>query len=102
MTFYVLTIELYRILESILSDIYNTWQSRSGKHPESSRSTRYGSLDVIMELDDKLSAYEANVPGVLNWTKAQSLHKANSHQVSILERQRNVLWARYDKSHLIS
>jgi hypothetical protein len=102
MTFYVSTIQLYRILESILSDIYNAWQSRSGKHPESSRSTRYGSLDVIMDLDDKLSAYEANVPGLLNWTKTQSSHKANSHQVPILERQRNVLRARYDISHPIS
>ncbi|CAP91523.1 Pc13g04540 [Penicillium rubens Wisconsin 54-1255] len=29
MTFYVSTIELYKILESILSEVYNAWQSRS-------------------------------------------------------------------------
>ena len=97
LTFYVSAIELYGILESILSDIYNAWQSRSGTNSlEPSRSIRDGSLDVIMDLDDKLSAYEANVPGVLNWTKKRSSHRANRDQTSILERQRNILQARYD------
>ncbi|KAJ5387009.1 hypothetical protein N7509_009550 [Penicillium cosmopolitanum] len=95
MTFYVSTIELYKILEAILSDIYNAWQSRSNHHrPLSHRGMKHSSLDVIMELDDKLSTYEANVPAVLNWTGIHPL-SPNSHQDPIFKRQRNVLRARF-------
>jgi hypothetical protein len=96
MTFYVSTIELYKILESILSEIYNAWQSSSRHHrPMSPRGLKHKSLDVIMELDDKLSAYEANVPSVLNWTKADPPFNPNTYQGSVFQRQRNVLRARY-------
>lgn len=97
MTFYVSTIELHKILESILSDIYNAWQSHSNIHrPASLRDSKHSSLDVIMELDDKLSSYEANVPAVLNWTNKTS-HRSTGQQGSLFERQRNVLRARYPK-----
>jgi hypothetical protein len=100
MTFYVSTIELYKILEAILSDIYNAWQSRSNHHrPLSHRGTKHSSLDVIMELDDKLSTYEANIPPVLNWTGIHPL-SPNSHQDPIFKRQRNVLRARYSQPFL--
>lgn len=96
MTFYVSTIELYKILESILSDIYNAWQSHSNAHrPASLRDSKHSSLDVIMELDDKLSSYEASVPSVLNWTNKQTPHSSTGQRGSLLERQRNVLRARY-------
>lgn len=96
MTFYVSTIELYKILEAILSDIYNAWQSRSNHHrPLSQRGIKQSSLDVIMELDDKLSTFEANVPPVLNWTNTHPPLSPNSFQDSIFNRQRNVLRARY-------
>ncbi|KAJ5084211.1 hypothetical protein NUU61_008790 [Penicillium alfredii] len=96
MTFYVSTIKLYKILESILSDIYNAWQSRSNSNrPTSPRETRPGSLDVLMELDDKLSLYEASVPHMLNWTNARPRLGAGCHQGSIFERQKNVLRARF-------
>lgn len=94
MTFYVSTIQLYKILESILSDIYNAWQSRSNQHRSMSlRGIRHSSLDMIMELDDKLCAYEANIPSVLSWTNTQPLN-AESRQQSVFDRQRNVLRAR--------
>lgn len=97
MTFYVSTIQLYNILESILSDIYNAWQSKSTHHRSMSlRGIRHRSLDVIMELDDKLSAYEASIPSVLNWTnETPILSPNNHHQQSIIKRQQNVLRARY-------
>lgn len=96
MTFYVSTIELYKILEAILSDIYNAWQSRSNQNrPLSYRGMRHSSLDVIMELDDKLSTYEANIPTVLNWTSMHPPLSPNSHEDPIFKRQRNVLRARY-------
>ncbi|KAJ5088027.1 hypothetical protein N7456_011643 [Penicillium angulare] len=94
-TFYVSTIELYKHLESILADVYNAWQGRSDRHRTVSiNGVRQNSLDVIMELDDKLSAYEANIPPVLNWTASQPLSPSDSSQ-PIIQRQRNVLRARF-------
>lgn len=96
MTFYVSTIELYKILESILSEIYNAWQSSSRHHrPMGPKGLKHKSLDDIMELDDKLSAYEANIPPVLNWTNPYPPFSASTSQGSIFQRQRNVLHARY-------
>jgi hypothetical protein len=48
-----------------------------------------------MELDDKLSTYEANIPPVLNWTGMHPPLSPNSYQDAIFKRQRNVLRARY-------
>lgn len=97
MTFYVSTIQLYNILESILSDIYNAWQSKSTHHRSMSlRGIRHRSLDVIMELDDKLSAYEAGIPSFLNWMNEPPTSSPEGHsQQSIFKRQQNVLRARY-------
>ncbi|CAG7951477.1 unnamed protein product [Penicillium salamii] len=94
LTFYVSTIELYKILESILSEVYNAWQTRSNSNQASSpRSSKICSLDVLMELDDRLSAYEANVPSPLNWTN-EPLQHSGSGGISIFKRQQNVLRAR--------
>jgi hypothetical protein len=93
MTFYVSTIELYKILESILAEVYNAWQSRSNSiRTTSPRGSKLCSLDVLMELDDKLAAYEANVPQPLNWTNSTSF--SDSAHKSIFKRQQNVLRAR--------
>lgn len=95
MTFYVSTIELYKILESILSEVYNAWQSRSNSTRASlPRSSKLCSLDVLMELDDKLAAYETSVPQPLNWTDEPPLHHSGSGNASIFKRQQNVLRAR--------
>ncbi|KAJ5258185.1 hypothetical protein N7524_009741, partial [Penicillium chrysogenum] len=96
MTFYVSTIELYKILESILSEVYNAWQSRSNTtRTGSPRSSKLCSLDVLMELDDKLAAYEASVPQPLNWTDEPSLHRSGGGNASTFKRQQNVLRARF-------
>lgn len=95
MTFYVSTIELYKILESILSDVYNAWQSRSNHRPVSLQGASQSSLDMIMELDDRLSTYELNVPAVLNWTRSLPPNTSHDHQNPVFQRQRNVLRARY-------
>lgn len=94
MTFYVSTIELYKILESILSEVYNAWQTRTNSSGTSTpRGSKLCSLDVLMELDDRLSAYEASVPRLLNWTN-EPLQRSGSGNVSIFKRQQNVLRAR--------
>ncbi|GFF89331.1 activator of stress genes 1 [Aspergillus lentulus] len=56
MAVYISTIELYRILDSILSDIYQAWPGRSS--PGSKRhTTNHGRLDIIIELEKKLFEY---------------------------------------------
>ncbi|KAJ5542953.1 hypothetical protein N7461_008956, partial [Penicillium sp. DV-2018c] len=95
-TFYVSSIELYKILESILAEVYNAWQSRSNSNRTTyPRGSKLCSLDVLMELDDKLAAYEASVPQPLNWTDTASLQASDSAHESIFKRQQNVLRARY-------
>ncbi|OQE41828.1 hypothetical protein PENCOP_c004G04987 [Penicillium coprophilum] len=95
MTFFVSTIELYKILESILSEVYKAWQSRSNNSRTSFlQSSKLCSLDVLMELDDKLAAYETSVPQPLNWTDEVSLHHSSGN-LSTFKRQQNVLRARF-------
>lgn len=91
MTFYISTIELYRILDSILSDIYGAWRGHSS-HGSRRHATKHGGLDVIIELEEKLSEYENNLPHFLNWNRP--LDQAITEQLT-LQRQRNVLRARY-------
>lgn len=92
--FYTSTIELYTILESILADVYNAWRSRSNDHhSEPLQEAPQNSLDVIMDLENKLSAFEAKVPSVLNWTVTDPTDA--EHQLPIFRRQRHVLRARF-------
>ncbi|RHZ50185.1 hypothetical protein CDV55_102112 [Aspergillus turcosus] len=91
MTFYISTIELYRILDSILSDIYGAWRGHSS-HGSRRHATKHGGLDVIIELEEKLSEYENNLPHFLDWNRP--LDQAITEQLT-LQRQRNVLRARY-------
>ncbi|KAJ5554647.1 hypothetical protein N7513_004606 [Penicillium frequentans] len=94
--FYASTIELYKILESILADVYNAWQGQPHHHRTISvQGTRQSSLDVIMELDDRLSAYEANISPELNWTTRRQNFSPETHPQPVLQRQRNVLRARF-------
>lgn len=96
--FYASTIELYKILESILADVYNAWQGQPHHHRTISvQGTRQSSLDVIMELDDRLSAYEANISPELNWTTQRQIFSPETHPQPVLQRQRNVLRARSDQ-----
>ena len=96
MTFYVATIELYKILENILSDIYNAWRSRTSKDGSAPYwDVKQGGLDVIIEIDSKLTTFEANLTPVLNWTGFVPSEGIDGVDPLILARQRNVLHARY-------
>lgn len=98
MAFYISTIVLYRILDSILSDIYGAWRGRSS--PGSRRhATKHCRLDVIIEIEERLSEYENNLPHFLNWNRP--LDQATNPEQSTLHRQRNVLHARYLYLHLL-
>lgn len=95
MAFYIATIELYRVLDSILSDVYETWRSRDSMTPVGSTRRNGGSsgLDVIIGLEDKLFQYESNLPLFLSWTRP-SVPVIEAQKQLVLRRQRNVLHAR--------
>ncbi|KAJ5752162.1 hypothetical protein N7520_009079 [Penicillium odoratum] len=89
--FYTSTIELYKILESILADVYNAWQGQSQNHRTISvQGTRQISMDIIMELDDRLSAFEANISPVLDWTTPRQQFGPENNPQPVLQRQRNL------------
>lgn len=92
MSFYISTIELYKILDTILSDVYKAWRGR-GSTTATGPTTRHAGLDVIMELEEKLLDYEAHVPSFLNWT-SPATPTGESPDRMIWKRQRNVLHAR--------
>lgn len=95
MTFYVATIELYQILDSILSDVYNAWRGRSNNSRTGGGPTsKQAGLDVVIELEEKLLDNESNLPDFLSW-KHQPAPTADPSDQLILDRQRNVLHARY-------
>lgn len=99
MTFYVATVELYHILDCILSEVYHTWRGRSSATP----TVKLGALDIIIELEEKLVRYELGLPWFLNWTgrspSPQSSLGIDPPRRLVLERQRNVLHARYLHIH---
>nr|XP_001389538.2 fungal specific transcription factor [Aspergillus niger CBS 513.88] len=68
MGFYVATIKLYRILDRILSDVYNMWRGRMNE--ESKRSTRWseGNFDSLLELERQLQYFKSNLPPYLSWS----------------------------------
>jgi hypothetical protein len=95
MDFYIATIELYQILDRILSDVYNAWRGRSNNALVGSlHTTRQAGLDVVIELEEKLFEYESGLPSSLSWTRPPMSAVDPSDQL-ILDRQRNVLHARY-------
>lgn len=92
--FYVYTIELYRILDRILTDIYNLWyigsESAIGGGPKKPRS---GGLDIILEIDTSLDMFECGVPSFLSWTQ-RDWSGIDETMLPIYERQSNVLHTR--------
>ncbi|GES58203.1 hypothetical protein ATEIFO6365_0004035400 [Aspergillus terreus] len=95
MAFYIATIELYRVLDSILSGVYETWRGKGSMTPVGSTTRNGGSseLDVIIGLEDKLFQYESNLPSFLSWTTPSTPVIEAQNQL-VLRRQRNVLHAR--------
>lgn len=100
MTFYVANIKLHRILDEILSEVYDTWRGQPREAIKSDEVGKQCSLDVIIRLEEKLSSYETQLPSFLNWQSPAQLENENSW-TQMLGRQRNVLHARYFSSLLL-
>ncbi|KAF9893639.1 hypothetical protein FE257_010951 [Aspergillus nanangensis] len=105
MSFYIATIELYRILDNILEDVYRSWHRRGNTPPTASSTTaaattRQARLDVIIELEQKLFEYASGLPSFLSWTEPTTSTADSSYDL-VLQRQRNVLHARFLYLHLL-
>ncbi|KAK2737278.1 hypothetical protein FQN55_001204 [Onygenales sp. PD_40] len=99
MTFYATTIRLYKILDDILSDVYNAWRARPRQEHSSSRNQ--WSFDTLIELERRLCTYESDLPPFLNWTVPSLPEQPRTDQSIMLERQRNVLHGRYNYLRLL-
>jgi hypothetical protein len=89
--FYTSTIQLYSILDGILSDVYKAWHGRSN---ESTPEARHGGLEVTIRLEDQLLQFESSIPPFLNWTTTP-VPPPKSAMEEMISRQRNVLHSRY-------
>ncbi|KAK2757316.1 hypothetical protein FQN54_004830 [Arachnomyces sp. PD_36] len=70
MVFYVYTVKLYRILDDIMSDVYMAWRNGTGRNAAvTERKPKQPGLDVIIDIDSKLCAYESDLPAFLSWTE---------------------------------
>jgi hypothetical protein len=90
-TFYNSTIRLYSILDLILSDVYNTWRGRSSETTDKIKQA--GGLDMIIRIEDKLRSFKSSIPDCLTWNELPGSAIPSSN-ISLIERQRNVLHAR--------
>lgn len=98
-TFYVANIKLHRVLNEILSEVYDTLRGQPSEAIKSDEARKQCSLDVIIRLEEKLSSYETQLPSFLNWkSPVQPDNERSLRQMA--ERQRNVLHARYLSSLL--
>ncbi|KAH6894647.1 fungal-specific transcription factor domain-containing protein [Thelonectria olida] len=95
--FNVESVRLGRVLEGILSKIYQPWLNRS---PTSEASPALGSdihhsLDNIVDLHTQLTKFEQSLPPSLSWESPASLDGFSQQDRRVLETQRNVLRARF-------
>ncbi|RAL05416.1 uncharacterized protein BO80DRAFT_397962 [Aspergillus ibericus CBS 121593] len=90
--FYVATIELYRILDRVLSDVYNMWRGRSNEGVNTCTSWSEGSFDPLLDLERQLQSFQDSLPLDLNWVTPEREHPVES---AILARQRNIIRSRY-------
>jgi hypothetical protein len=79
--FYNETIKLYRILADVIFHIYNQ-SSEQGE-----QSNKNNSFDVTLEIGDRISQLEAQIPDHLHWGKQRTLRMGTqiAQQASILE-----------------
>lgn len=86
--FYICTIKLYKILGSILTNVYNLYPALGGNKAPTEQNEN-NPLDTLVKMDCELSDFESNIPPQLHWKRREGEEKS-----LILERQSNVLHAR--------
>jgi hypothetical protein len=92
--FFVEMIRMSKILEQIISRVYQPW--RTGGHVGGEHSPPF-SLETVNELDAQLSQFEKAVPWPLNWATGAGVEMSglSPDMGPLLRMQKNVLRARY-------
>lgn len=88
--FFSETVRLYKILENILSQVYDPWkESEAGMLDTAEiQNEKMRQVSCIVGIDSDLNHFESHIPEVLHWNTRPSNDK------HILRRQRNVLKTR--------
>jgi hypothetical protein len=93
-SFFTESIKLYRILGSILSVVYESKSLRVSGDLESLQSAH--SFDAVLDLDNSLTRFHADLPPELRWDKADGDFEAsNRRKWQSQELEVNVLHARF-------
>ena len=90
--FFTQTTKLYKILDNILSKVYDPWKETEAGGPNDANESLDDSpqLACIITLDAQLDNFETTVPEILQWRS----HDEEGDENGILQRQRNVLRTR--------
>jgi hypothetical protein len=93
--FYVEYIRLCRILSEILTKVYQPCTGGSYSAPLSLDEHKLHGMDAILELDDKLSKYEAALPPTMSWISPSDISGLRDELRLVIVTQRTVLRGRY-------
>ncbi|KAH6847611.1 fungal-specific transcription factor domain-containing protein [Chaetomium sp. MPI-CAGE-AT-0009] len=91
MCYYVEYIRQCRILGEILSNVYQPSTGGPAGGPPSWPDPKPHGMDAILELDAKLSRYEAALPPIMSWTSPCDISGLEEERRSIITAQRTVL-----------
>ncbi|KAL3260882.1 hypothetical protein ABHI18_004222 [Aspergillus niger] len=69
--FYVRTLQLYKILRKILSEVYEPWEDERAPDQSERPKSENELAQTLLSLDEELLAFESNLPVALQWRDAQ-------------------------------
>lgn len=92
--FYIQSLQLYQILADILARLYEGDPAATHESGNTARPDTFAHLDFVLEYDDKITAFEAQIPPHLHWKDRESL-PPHVLAVNMFEQQSSVLLVRY-------
>ncbi|PYH70511.1 fungal specific transcription factor domain-containing protein [Aspergillus vadensis CBS 113365] len=69
--FYVRTLQLYKILRKILSEVYEPWEDGGSSDQSEQPKSENELAQTLLSLDEKLLEFESSLPAALQWRDAQ-------------------------------
>ncbi|RVX73674.1 hypothetical protein B0A52_02564 [Exophiala mesophila] len=92
--FFIQSLQLYQILADILARLYEGDPAATHESGNTARPDTFAHLDFVLEYDDKITAFESQIPQHLYWKDRQSL-PPKVLAVNMFEQQSSVLLVRY-------
>lgn len=94
LSYYVEYIKQCRILGEILSNVYQPSAGAPASGPQPWPDQKPHGMDAILELDAKLSRYEAALPPIMSWMSPCDISNLDEDRRSVITAQRTVLRGR--------